>query len=372
MDVIGIIAEYNPFHNGHIFHINKIKEMYPNSIIILVLNGYFLERGQISIESVRSKTKLALQHNVDIVIELPFIFGSNSADIFSDASLELLNELGAKKIVFGSECNDVDKLKELAQKQLDNEYSEDVKKYLDSGINYPTALNKALNTGISTPNDLLGLSYIKSILKNKYDIEPITIKRTNNYHDTKSNDKIISASNIREKLNNKLDISNFVPNKEYINNIDYNLYFNLLKYKIITDNKLSDYLTVDEGIDNRLKNVINECNNIDELIQKIKTKRYTYNRINRMFIHILIGLRKEDKLKCIKNEYIRILGFNEIGKKYISSIKKYTNIPIVTSLKNINSIIKDYEIKAYKIYNMLSTEDVLTFENSNKPIIKNI
>ena len=121
MDVIGIIAEYNPFHNGHIFHINKIKEMYPNSIIILALNGYFLERGQISIESVRSKTKLALQHNVDIVIELPFIFGSNSADIFSDASLELLNELGAKKIVFGSECNDVDKLKELAQKQLDND-----------------------------------------------------------------------------------------------------------------------------------------------------------------------------------------------------------------------------------------------------------
>lgn len=372
VEIIGIIAEYNPFHNGHIYHIDTIKKMYSDSIIILVLNGYFLERGQISIESVHSKTKLALDHNVDIVIELPFIFGSNSADIFSDASLELLNELGAKKIIFGSECNDVDKLKELAQKQLDNEYSEDVKKYLDSGINYPTALNKALNTGINTPNDLLGLSYIKSILKNKYDIEPITIKRTNNYHDTKSNDKIISASNIREKLNNKLDISNFVPNEEYINNIDYELYFNLLKYKIITDNNLNNYLTVDEGIDNKLKTVINECNNIDELTQKIKTKRYTYNRINRMFIHILIGLRKEDKFKCIKNEYIRILGFNEIGKKYISSIKKYTNIPIVTSLKNINSIIKDYEIKAYKIYNMLSTEDVLTFEYSNKPIIKNI
>lgn len=370
VEAIGIIAEYNPFHNGHIYHIETIKKMYPDSIIILVLNGYFLERGEISIESVSSKTKLALDYNVDIVLELPFMFGSNSADIFSNAAIELLNELGVKKIVFGSECNDVEKLKKLANIQLDNEYNEDVKKYLDSGINYPTALNKALNTGIDTPNDLLGLSYIKSILKNKYNIEVVTIKRTNSYHDTKSSDKIISASNIREKLKNNIDISKYVPNKDYINNIDYELYFNLLKYKIITDNNLNEYLTVDEGIENRLKSVINECNNIDELIKKVKTKRYTYNRINRMFIHILIGLKKEDKLKCIKNEYIRILGFNEEGKKYISSIKKNTTIPIVTSLKNINSIIKDYEIKAYQLYNILSKEDILNFEYSNKPIIK--
>ena len=165
MNVIGIIAEYNPFHNGHIYHIKKIKEMYQDSIIILVLNGYFLERGEISIESVESKAKLALDYGVDIVIELPFIFGSNSADIFSDASLELLNEMGVKKIIFGSESNDIKKLKTLAQKQLDNEYSNNVKVYLDKGINYPTALNKALDIGINTPNDLLGLSYIKSIFK---------------------------------------------------------------------------------------------------------------------------------------------------------------------------------------------------------------
>ena len=126
MDVIGIIAEYNPFHNGHLYHINKIKEMYPNSLIILVVNGYFLERGQISIESLKSKTEIALEYNVDIVIELPFIFGSNSADIFSDASIELLNEMGVNKIIFGSECNDVKKLKKLAEEQLNNEYDVDM------------------------------------------------------------------------------------------------------------------------------------------------------------------------------------------------------------------------------------------------------
>lgn len=368
MDIIGIIAEYNPFHNGHIYHINKIKEMFPNSIIILVLNGYFLERGEISIESIHSKTLLALQNKVDIVLSLPFIFGSNSADIFSDAALEILNTVGVNKLIFGSESCNINLLYELANKSLNNEYDKNVKTYLNEGINYPTALNKALGININTPNDLLGLSYIKSIIKNKYNIEAIAIKRTNNYHDKNSNENIISASNIREKINNNIDIKRFVPTTKYINKIDYDLYFKLLKYKIINDDNLNKYLTVDEGIENRLKKVINECNNINDLINKVKTKRYTYNRINRMFIHILIGLTKEDKINTTNNTYIRLLGFNTIGKKYINSIKKNLTIPIVTNLKNINSIIKNYDIKAYNIYNMLVNEDILEYEKSNKPI----
>ncbi len=368
MDIIGIIAEYNPFHNGHIYHINKIKELYPNSIIILVLNGYFLERGEISIESVKNKTLLALENNVDIVIELPFIFGSNSADIFSDASIELLHYLGVKKIIFGSESGDVNKLYEMANISLNKDYDSKVKEYLKDGVNYPTALNLALKTNISTPNDLLGLSYIKTILKHKYDIEAIAIKRTNDYHDIENDSNIVSASNIRNKIINNEDINKYVPTTKYINIIDYDLYFKLLKYKIINDDNLDKYLTVDEGIDNRLKKIINECNSIDDLINKTKSKRYTYNRINRMFIHILIGLTKKDKEKCLKNEYIRLLGFNDKGKKYINRIKKDTKIPIVSSLKNINSIIKDYDIKAYEIYNMLVDEDVLEFEKSNKII----
>ena len=370
MEIIGIIGEYNPFHNGHIYHINAIKKMHPDSIIILVLNGYFLERGEISILSLEKKTKLALEHNVNIVIKLPFIYGSNSADIFSEASVELLNELGVTKIIFGSESNDINNLKKVAKKQIDNENNLDLKKYLKEGINYPTALNKAFDTKIDTPNDLLGLSYIKSILKNNYNIDAVSIKRTNDYHDKTSNKNIISASNIREKIKNNIDIKKYVPNTNYINDINYNLFFNLLKYKIISDNNLSSYLTVDEGIENRLKSVINKCNNIEDLIKEIKTRRYTYNRINRMFIHILIGLKKEDKKNTLKNEYIRVLGFNDIGKKYIKKIKTSTNIPIVTSLKNINSIIKDYETKEYLIYDLISNENVLEFEKSNKPIYR--
>ncbi len=369
MQIIGIIAEYNPFHNGHIYHINKIKELYPDSLIILVLNGYFLERGEISIESLETKTKLALKYGVDIVVELPFIFGSNSADIFSEAALEILNELKVDKLIFGSESNDIELLKKEALIQINENYSLDVKKYLKEGLNYPTALNKALNTKINTPNDILGLTYIKTILKHNYNIEPITIKRTNDYHDKTSKDKIISASNIREKLKNKEDISSYMPDSNLINEIDYNLFFKLLKYKILTDSNLEDYLTVDEGIEKRLKKVINECNNLDDLINKVKTKRYTYNRINRMFIHILVGVTKKDKYNIIKNDYIRILGFNTNGRKYINNIKTKTNIEIVSSLKNINSIIKYYNIKAYNIYNLISKENIYEFETKNKPII---
>lgn len=365
MNIIGIIAEYNPFHNGHIYHIKKIKEMYKDSLIILVLNGYFLERGDISLESKEEKTKLALKYGVDIVIEHPFVFSSNSADIFASSAIELLNEMHVEKIIFGSEDNDVNKLIKLAKEQISNDYL--VKDYLKDGINYPTALNKVLSESIDKPNDLLGIAYIKAILKNNYHIEPITIKRTTDFHDILSNDNIVSATNIRNKIKNNEDISKYLPEAK-INNVDEDLLFNILKYKIITDDNLSSYLTVDEGIDNRLKKVIKEVNSIEELILKTKSKRYTYNRIKRMLIHILIGLKKEDKKKIIHNEYIRILGLNKRGQNYINTIKKNINIPIITKFTSIDSIIKDYELKCAYIYKLLTNDDVIKFETNNKPI----
>lgn len=365
MKSIGIICEYNPFHNGHVYHIKKIKELYPNHIIILVLNGYFLERGDVSIESKEEKTRLALKYGVDLVIEHPFFFSSSSADIFASSAIELLNELNVEKIVFGSESNDIKFLKKIAIEQLKNEYK--IKEYLNSGINYPTALNKITNTNIDRPNDILGLAYIKAIIQNNYNIEPISIKRTNDYHDVISNEKIVSASNIRNKLKDNIDINKYIPEGK-INKINEELLFNILKYKILTEHNLSKYLTVDEGIDNRLKKVITKVNNIDELINETKSKRYTYNRIKRMLIHILIGLTKEDKNNITKNEYIRVLGLNEFGQKYLNSIKKDLNIPLITKITSINSIIKDYELKCAHIYTLLTNDNVINFELSNKPL----
>ena len=369
MEVIGLIAEYNPFHNGHLYQLKEIKKRYPDSLIILILNGYFLERGIISLESKEEKTRLALKYGVDLVIELPFVFGSSSSDIFASASLELLNELKINLLVFGSESADLEKLKCAAKKQLTKDFDKKVTQYLKEGINYPTALNKAIGMNINEPNDLLGISYLKAIYQNKYNINAVAIKRTTDYHDTLSNKKVVSATNIREKIKNGKNIKIYIPEGK-INKVDEKLFFNILKSKIITDNQLNKYLSVDEGLDNRLKKVINDVNTLDELIEKIKTKRYTYNRLMRMFTHIVVGLTKEDKEKLKHNEYIRILGLNDKGQKYLNSIKKELTLPIITKVTNVNSLIKNYEFQAASLYQMLTNDKVLTFEYGNKPVKK--
>lgn len=368
MNIIGIICEYNPFHNGHLYHINKIKKLYKDSIIILILNGYFLERGEISILNKRDKTTIALEHGIDLVVELPFVYGTQSADIFASKSVDLLNQLKVDKIIFGSECNDINKLRKIAEYQIHNKdiFDLEVKKNLNKGVNYPTAMAKALNMKFDfNPNDLLGISYIKRIIEKKYNIEPTTIKRTNSYLDTSSNEDIISATNIREKIKNNIDISQYVPTSSLnkIQNINYDKYFQLLKYKIITEHDLSIYLDVDEGIENRLKKVINNSHNIDELIKKIKSKRYTYNKIYRMLTHILIGLTKEDNKNC-KDNYIKILGFNESGKNYLNSIKKDINLYI-----DKDSILYKYELISAHIYDMITGDNSSIFEQKNIPII---
>ena len=375
MTTIGIICEYNPFHNGHLYHINKIKEMYTDSLIILVLNGYFLERGEISIINKSDKAKIALQYGVDIVLELPFVFGTQSADTFASASIKMLEEYHCDYVVFGSESNDLNALNKIVDYTITNEtkYNKDVKKYLDQGANYPTSLAKSLNSDFNfNSNDLLAISYIKAIKLNHYHIKPITIKRTNNYLDIDSNDYIISASNIRNKLLNKEKIDKYIPkyNKNYIKKIDLNKLFELLKYKIITSRDLSIYLDVDEGIEYRLKKVINKCNNLNELIEMTKSKRYTYNRIRRMLIHILIGYTKEDN-KSLNLDYIKVLGFNNKGKKYLNNIKKDLNYSS-TALKS--SMVYQYELKVATIYDIILKDNNFNnfqFELENKPFYTN-
>ncbi len=364
MDIIGIICEYNPFHNGHLYHINKIKEMYPKSLIILVLNGYFLQRGEVSIISKKDKVKIALENQVDIVVELPFVFGSNSADTFAEAAVILLNYLNVQKIIFGSECDDINLLKSIAQKQLDGSFDEKIKEALKEGINYPTALNKSIGISINTPNDLLAVSYIKAIIKNKLKIEAIPLKRTSDYHDITSNNDIISASNIREKIKNGLPITSYTNYEEYINPIDEELLFNLIKVKIITDTNLDKYLTVDEGLENKLVKEILKANNYDDFISKIKSKRYTYNRIKRMLIHILIGYTKVDR-KQMFIKYIKVLGFNNKGQAYLKSLN--LDIPIGRKISS-DYLEQAYELKAALIYDMLTNDNAYEFEISNKPI----
>lgn len=372
MDVIGVICEYNPFHNGHVIHIKRIKELYPDSIIIACVSSCFTERGEISVLNKWDKTKIALENKIDLVVELPFVYATQSADKFAYAGLKILNNLGINKLVFGSESNDVEKLKEISAVQIKNSsFDEEVKKQIEKGNNYPTSLSLALKKlgykKIDTPNDLLGISYIKEIIKNNYDIEPITIKRTNNYH---GNNKgtILSGSEIREKIKNDMSISNYINYDEKIiyKNTDY---FSLLKYRIVSNNKqLNTICTVDEGIEGRIFKNINSSNSLDELINKTKSKRYTYNKINRMLIHILTNLTKEEASYDI--DYIRVLGFNEKGRRYLNKIKKDVKMPIITKYKDSSSKLLEIEKRAANIYSLIVKDNSLNNKELTKPIYK--
>ena len=373
MKKVGIICEYNPFHNGHIYHLQKIKEIFPDSMIILVMSTSFTMRGEISLLNKWDKTSISLQNGVDLVIELPTFYSTNSADTFAEGAIRLLSYMNCDYLVFGSESSDISLLKELASIQINNkEYDNLVKEYMDKGNNYPTSMGKALKDicgkTINLPNDLLGLSYIKEIIKQKSKIEPISILRTNDYHTE-------GASRIRDNIKNNIEIKNLVPKETFNKIITYDIkdnYFKLLKYKILSDiNNLDKYLDVDEGLDNLIKKNIIKVNSLDELVDKIKTKRYTYNRLNRMFIHILLNIKKDDVKKLKEINYIRVLGFNKLGKKYIKEQREKLNISIITNYSDINDDNLDFELYVTCIYNeIINRPDLNLIELKSIPINK--
>ena len=364
MQIIGIICEYNPFHNGHLYHINEIKKKYPHSLLILCLNGYFLQRGEVSLLTKEAKTKIALENNVDIVIELPVLYGCQSADTFAQKSIELLNALKVEKIIFGSETNDLSYLKDIAQKQQ-NLTKEALQKELKKGISYPKSLTNALNLTKIGSNDLLGISYCKTILNNHYNLKLETIQRTNDYLDTTLDTPIISAQNIRFKLKNNLNISSYLPQNSLnsLVTISYPTLFNYLKYHILVSDHLNEILDVTEGMDYKLKKEINNCENYEQLLNCLQSKRYSQNRLTRLLIHLFLGIKKED-VSCPLS-YIKILGFNTQGQKYLNENRQ--NFLLPTKVDK-NSFLYHLELKASLLYDLITSQQTYLFEKKNCPI----
>lgn len=383
MHSVGIICEYNPFHNGHLFHLEQIKKRFPNHRIVLVMSGNFTQRGDTSILNKWEKTEIALFYGVDLVIELPFVFAVQSADIFAKASIELLDLLQVEYLVFGSECNQIEWLTELAKIQLTSKkYNKLVKQYLEDGINYPTALSKAIyelsGKRIQQPNDILGMTYIREILRRGSCIQPICIPRKNNYNSTNLEGTISSATSIRYALREGIDISPYVPRRtmDYMKHPHFiHDYFPLLKYKILSEmDFLNQYQTVDEGIENRICKFVVASKDLNELILKIKTKRYTYNKLNRMFTHILCNFTKKEAVQFQKIEYIRVLGFNKNGRKLLKERKESIPVPIITNFSSLKHPMLDLEFRATCVYASVLEEkekiQLIESEYKNSPIIK--
>ena len=370
MKAIGIVAEYNPFHNGHLYQIEMIKKKYPDYAIVVVMSGHFMQRGDVSIIDKWKRCEIALKNGVDLVVELPYPFATQSADIFAYGAITILEKLKCERVVFGSESNSIDDLELIARCQLENkDFDSLVHYYSKMGKNYPTALSCALEelTGkkIDTPNDLLGISYIKTILKHHYKIIPEAIERSNHYHSLDLEENISSASAIREAIKRGVSVKDQVP-KDELSYFKYprffDDYYRLLQYRILSEDDLSIYHTVDEGIEYLLKSKINDADNLEDFISLIKSKRYTYNKITRMLVHILCNFTKEQAASFQDITYIRILGFKKKGKEYLNIIKKDLDVPLISKITREKDEMLEFEIYATGVYNLINNENLVKRE----------
>ncbi|QGZ97836.1 nucleotidyltransferase [Mycoplasma sp. NEAQ87857] len=299
---VGIVVEYNPFHNGHIYQLNWIKENIPNSKIIVAMSGKYSQRGEITCASYRQRKHIAKKYGVSGFVKLPVDISAQAAHIFASNAVLKLAKKGIKYLVFGSETNDIELFKEIALliKNNKQEYNKLIKKYLkQKGNSFPRATNLALmelaNKDISMPNDILGLEYVKTIVDNDLDIEPISIQRTIPFHSEDVESEFASASKLRQMLSNNQDISKYSPMKlkgiKPKNDIR-NTYPKFQKIILNTPKEIiAQYKMISEGMENLFKKQINQPT-YDDFIQACTSKRYTSSRIKRAYLFVLLRIKK--------------------------------------------------------------------------------
>lgn len=372
MKVCGIIAEYNPFHNGHAYHVNKAKEETNSEAVVAVMSGNFVQRGTPALFDKWTRTKMALMNGVDLVIELPTYYATSSAEYFAQGSIGLLDSLGiVDYLSFGAKTKDIDALKRVANILYlePNDYKKILQSELKKGISYPVARSNALKIFtkkefdakfiteiLLDSNNILGIEYLKALMYNNSQITPTLVERKGeDYNSINIVDGICSSTAIRkllsednvEILKEVMPESSFeILNTEMLNGkapMDLNKYekeiFYVLRKSLSQD--LFDLSDVSEGLENLLKKSSNETTEIEKLIDMLKSKRYTRTRIQRILLHALLNITKDEVSNYKYNpQYIRVLGFTKTGEKLLSQIYNKSNLPIVTSvskfLKNAN------------------------------------
>ena len=409
MNILGLVVEYNPFHNGHLYHLKKSKEITNATHTVAIMSGNFLQRGEPALFDKYTRAKAAVENGVDLVIELPTLFACQSAEIFSHGAIATLNSLNCiNSVCFGSEVGNIDMLYTIANILVNepNDFKLSLKSYLKEGMLFPTARSNALFDYINknnlvniskedllsilnSSNNILGIEYIKSIIKLSSNIKPYTITRVKSeYNSEEINSSICSATAIRKSLKNNNDVtllSNVVPNKTYniikdsidnkFNPMFDEYYFEILSSIILRDfNNLNKYFDVNEGIENKIYQSLFTSSSLNDLHNSIKSKRYTLTKIKRILNNILLGITK-DNVNLVKDidtvPYIRVLAFNNKGREIIKSIKNNSEINIINKFSKVsfeldNDIFKtliDYDIKASNIYNMI-------YYKNNKQLLK--
>lgn len=387
--MLGIITEYNPFHNGHKLHIEKSKEKTNSKYCIVVMSGNFSQRGEPTIFDKYLRTKMALLNGADIVLELPLIFATASAELFSLGAIDILDKTGiVTNICFGSEEGSLEKFLEVSN-ILSNEtleFKQHLYKFLDNGLSFPrarlNALEKTLNKPLSflnEPNNILSIEYLKAINKLNSTIIAKTIKREKAHFNSNSiNGNIASATAIRQAFfkNNIDSIKNVMPNNcfKLIENTSQNNipiidnYTNILKYilKVSNIENIKQIADITEGIENKIMDNINVYS-ITELINNIKSKRYTYTKLQRTILHIILNITKNEQqyLKENLNPYIRVLGFKKSSSHLLKELTINAKVPVIINLKNAKKQL-DKNAMYYLNKEIMSTDIYYLSKNKNE------
>lgn len=344
MKICGIVAEYNPFHNGHKYHIEKTKELYGATHIVAVMSGNFTQRGDIAVMDKFRRAETALKNGVDLVIELPVPFALGSAEQFATGSVSLLNSLDCVDMIsFGSECGDLSLLEETAGAVLFAQQNENFFRYMKNGDPYPVALQKTIEQyyeeeiidALAEPNNTLAVEYLKALGECGSSIKPVTIKRFGAGHDSSSTtENNASASMIRKLILSGQEVSSYVPELPETDFADIRRLETaiLAKLRTMTPSEIEKAPNVLMGLENRIYKAARVSGNLAELFMLIKTKRYTMARIRRIVMSVFLGIKKSD-LKSPPS-YVRILGMNERGREILSAAS--CSLPMDTSLKALS------------------------------------
>ncbi len=370
MKIVGLIAEYNPFHNGHQYHIETSKKLTGADAVIVVMSGNFVQRGAPAIMPKHLRAKMALQAGASLVIELPVSYATGTAEQFAYGAVSILNSLGCvDAICFGSECGDISILSKLAEFLCNEpeEYKECLQTYLRSGLSFPLARQHAISDIYPTenytevleqPNNILGIEYIKALYRLKSKIKPYTIQRiSSQYHDTGLQEQFSSATALRQTIanGNFADLYKQIPSNSIAILEDnyqtrYPIYVNdfslLLKYRLLNETKTSliEYADVSEELANRICNQLNNFVSYEQFCELLKTKEVTYSRISRALLHILLGIKKTDYTNI---QYARVLGFRKADSDVLTIIKSTSTLPQLTRL----TLTKDLPDSAIQMLN---------------------
>lgn len=382
--VLGLILELNPFHNGHVFFIQEAKKKVEPDLTVAIITTNFSMRGDIQVIDKFTKTKMLLKNEVDIVLELPHLGAVSSADYFAFNSVKTLTDFKITDLAFGAEISDLNELNYLRSISKSDDFNFLIKTYMDKGFSYGTSSVKAIQSitndakkaeMFSLPNNTLAIQYLNALDKLNSKVRVTLVERVyNNYYDEEASCDIASATSLRKLLSNGASIEQYIPkdfsNINYINIEKSEMcLYKLIQYKLSLSKKdeLTNILGMNEGIENRLLNFINEID-YSAFINNIETKRYTKSYLKRLMIHLLLDTKKD--LAPQYYNYLRVLGMNNKGKIFISKLKKDIKKSIITSFKNHeDNLIVQYELLATKLYGIITDKNDLYLNEYKIPII---